>query len=61
VILGEDGQLAVAEATPEGYRQKASCRPFSSTRTAWTMPVLADGLLLLRDAEEIVCLDLRKK
>src|SRR5262249_51922273 len=61
LIQGEDGELALAEATPEKYREKARCRPFTARRTAWAPPALADGLLLLRDAEEIVCLDLRKK
>jgi hypothetical protein len=57
IILGEEGRLALAEATPEGYREKASCRIFHDR--SWTVPVLADGRLYLRDQQQIVCLDLR--
>jgi outer membrane protein assembly factor BamB len=57
LILGEEGQLALAEATPEGYRQAAACR--ISRARCWTTPVLAGGRLYLRTAEEVVCLDLK--
>jgi outer membrane protein assembly factor BamB len=57
IVLGEKGQLALVEATPEGYREKAS---FDVTRRrCWTVPVLAGGRLYVRHQKEIVCLDLR--
>jgi outer membrane protein assembly factor BamB len=59
VILAEDGLLALAEATPDGYRETAQCHPFRGCRRAWTPPVASGGLLLLRDDKEVVCLDLR--
>lgn len=58
IILGESGWLAVAEATPEAYRETASCQ-FSQGR-CWTVPVIANGRLYLRDEKRIVCYDLRK-
>jgi outer membrane protein assembly factor BamB len=57
-ILGERGNLAVAEATPEQYRELAQFQAFRSR--CWTAPVLADGRLYLRDEQEVLCLDLRK-
>jgi outer membrane protein assembly factor BamB len=58
IILGEDGTLCVAEATPAGYRQTASWRV--SANKCWTVPALAGGRLYVRDESQIVCLDLRR-
>jgi outer membrane protein assembly factor BamB len=57
VILGEDGTLYLAEATPEGYRPKGSCR--ASENKCWTVPALAGGRLYVRDESQLLCLDLR--
>jgi outer membrane protein assembly factor BamB len=57
IILGEFGRLALAEATPEGYRELSAVQ-FSRDK-CWTMPTLAGGRLYLRDPERVVCLDLR--
>ncbi len=59
IVLGENGKLALAEATPAGYKEKTAFR-FSSNK-CWTMPVLANGRLYVRDEEKIVCYDLRKR
>lgn len=56
IILGENGELALAEATPARYGEKASFRV--SRSRCWTMPALAGGKLYIRDQEQIVCLDL---
>ena len=58
IILGEGGQLAVAEPTPDEYREITSFR-FSKKR-CWTVPVVANGRLYLRDEQRIACYDLRK-
>lgn len=58
IILGESGKLALADATPEGYRERASYR-FSSNK-CWSVPVLAGGRLYVRDEEKIACFDLKK-
>ena len=60
IVLGENGKLALVEATPEEYREMASFRALRCDR-CWTMPVLADGLLLVRDLENMACYDLRGK
>lgn len=56
VLLGERGQLAIAQATPDGYREQARHQLFKS-RT-WTMPSLADGRLFVRDQAQLVALAL---
>jgi outer membrane protein assembly factor BamB len=49
VVLGENGTLALAEATSRGYEELARTRPFGNDQfRCWTMPVLAGGRLYLR-------------
>ena len=57
IILGENGKLALAEATPAAYREKASFR--ISRNRCWTVPTLAGGKLYVRDQKQIMCFDLR--
>jgi outer membrane protein assembly factor BamB len=54
LVLGEDGTLTLADATPAGYHARASCR-VSHTK-CWTPPALAGGRLYVRDESQIVCL-----
>jgi outer membrane protein assembly factor BamB len=58
IVLGEKGDLALAEATPEGYREKARFR--LTRRLCWSVPVLAGGRLYVRDQNDAYCLDLRR-
>ena len=58
IILGEHGKLALADASPEGYQEKAARQV--SERKCWTVPVLADGRLYVRDEKTLMCFDLRK-
>jgi hypothetical protein len=58
-VLGDQGKLAVVEANPEEYVEKARWQPFRG-RT-WTMPTLAGGRLYLRNEEEVLCLDVSKR
>ena len=56
VILGEGGNLGLAEATPAGFVEKAGFPALKGR--CWTVPTLAGGRLFLRDEQEIVCLNL---
>ena len=58
IILGEQGELFLVEATPEAYREKARTSVF--TRTCRAPIALASGRLYARDTGKLVCLDLRK-
>jgi outer membrane protein assembly factor BamB len=58
IILSEDGRLAIAEATPEGYREISSSQ--IGEGTCWTVPVVAGGRLYVRDEKRIVCLGLKR-
>ena len=57
IILGEKGKLALVEANPSEYREKALFQLFDDK--CWTVPTLAGGRLYLRNQKEMVCLDLR--
>ncbi len=58
IILGERGSLALAEATPEEYREISKFQLFDTI--TWIVPTLSDGRLYVRNEAEIVCLDLRE-
>jgi outer membrane protein assembly factor BamB len=59
LALGETGKLALLEAAPDEPDSLASAQPLRGT--CWTMPVLSDGRLFLRDLKQALCLDLRAK
>ncbi len=67
VILTERGELVIADAAPEGYRELARGRvlePGDRTREAkrkcWTAPILCRGMVFCRnDRGELACVDMR--
>ena len=59
IILGQSGNLALAEATHMEYREKAQTQVFSGR--CWTIPTFSGGKLYLRNNEELVCLDLSER
>jgi outer membrane protein assembly factor BamB len=62
IVLGERGDLALFEANPDKPVEIAKTNPFPGhPRQTWTMPVLAEGKLFLRDEDNILCLDVRAK
>ena len=59
-VRGEQGQVALVEATPEGYREKGRFRqPSRSQFKAFAHPNIAAGRLYLRDADVLLCYGLR--
>ncbi|MHC4927087.1 MAG: PQQ-binding-like beta-propeller repeat protein [Planctomycetota bacterium] len=64
IIIGEKGNLMIAEASPESFKLLSSARVLSNR--CWTMPVLANGYIYVRNAvankpDTLVCIDVRKK
>ena len=54
IVLGDAGQLALVEATPNAYNEKSVAQIFKGK--TWTMPTLVDGNLYLRDQKELISL-----
>ena len=57
IVLGEGGNLALVEATPKAFVQRATAQVLNGRN--WTAPSLAAGRLYLRNHEELLCIDLR--
>ena len=62
-VHGENGDVALVEATPEGYREKGRFtppdQPNRGQSKAWAYPVVANGKLYLRDLDSVWCYDVR--
>ncbi len=67
IILGENGKLALAKATPDEYHEEASY-DFRASQKCWTVPSLAEGKLYVRiptktddgkEEDEVVCLKVK--
>lgn len=56
-VLSDRGKLALVEATPEEYREKSSFQPLSGK--CWTAPVVANGILYVRNEEKLIAMDVR--
>lgn len=57
VILGEEGQLALVEAKPEGFAELGKIRALHGK--TWNYLAIADGRAYVRNDTEIACYDLR--
>jgi hypothetical protein len=57
-LLDDDGTLSLIRASTRGYERLARARVLQG-REAWGPMALVDGRLLLRDFEELICLDVR--
>jgi outer membrane protein assembly factor BamB len=58
-LHGENGEVALVEATPEGYREKGRFTPPGApdrgSSKAWAYPVVADGKLFIYDTGVLWC------
>ena len=57
IALGERGDLALIEVNPDRYVEKKRVRLLEYP--CWAPPVLADGLLFIRNETLLLCLNLR--
>jgi outer membrane protein assembly factor BamB len=56
VHRGENGDVALVEATPAGYKERGRFRqPDRSSAAAWAHPVVSNGKLYLRDWDTLLC------
>src|SRR5262245_6279940 len=57
----QDGTMALIEASPKAYKLKSSFKIASNNGESWPHPVIAGGKLYLRDQDELLCYDVKKK
>lgn len=60
IVYGQRGQLGLVEANPEKYVQKELVQVLGG-RDTWAVPVLANGRIFARSAENLVALDVGAK
>ena len=62
-LHGENGEVALLEATPEAYREKGRFKPVDQPdrgpSKAWAYPIIADGRLYIRDLGTLWCYDVK--
>jgi outer membrane protein assembly factor BamB len=63
-LHGENGDVALVEATPDGYREKGRFippdQPDRGRSKAWAYPVVAKGRFYVRDATSLWCYDIKE-
>jgi outer membrane protein assembly factor BamB len=63
-LRGEETEIALAEASPEGYREKGRFKQPDRARgnqKAWQHPVLSNGKMYVRDQNVLLCYDVKGK
>ena len=60
-LLSENGVVGLVEATPTGYKEKGRFRIQQDSLPTWAHPVVAGGMLYLRDQDTIYAYDVREK
>jgi outer membrane protein assembly factor BamB len=64
-LHGENGDVAIIEASPEAYREKGRFTPpeqpkrANQLEKAWSYPVIANGRLYIRDTSSLWCYDIQ--
>ncbi|HVV72946.1 MAG TPA: PQQ-binding-like beta-propeller repeat protein, partial [Verrucomicrobiae bacterium] len=59
VALADDGEVVVAKASPNGYKELARTKAVSGK--CWSYPALSNGRLYVRSTKEAACFDLAAK
>jgi outer membrane protein assembly factor BamB len=62
-LHGENGEVALVEATPAGYKEKGRfappAQPDRGQSKAWAHPIVANGKLYIRDLNCLWCYDIK--
>jgi outer membrane protein assembly factor BamB len=59
IIYGANGLLALADANSKEFVEKANFRFSNAEKSCWSVPVVSNGRLYVRDQEKLVCYDVR--
>ena len=58
IVISEAGELALVRATPEAHQEIARFPAIEGT--TWNHPAMSDGILLIRNTNEMAAFDLRR-
>jgi outer membrane protein assembly factor BamB len=58
-LFGENNTVGLAEATPDGYREKGRFTIEDQGRPSWAHPVVAGGKLYIRNQDYLNCYDVK--
>jgi outer membrane protein assembly factor BamB len=56
-----DGRMILIEATSEEYRERGTFLIPDVEKQSWSLPAIANGMLLLREQDDLLCYDIRQK
>jgi len=59
ILLGDRGDLVLADLSPDAYTERARWKALEGQ--CWTAPVLANGVLYLRNETTLLAVDMRNK
>jgi hypothetical protein len=59
VFRYQTGEVALIEATPDGYRLKGTLIPEYQEGRSWAHPVIIGGKLYLREQDKLMCYSLK--
>ena len=57
-MLGEQREMALVEATPEGYREHGRLKVENLGKPSWTHPVVCNGRLYIRNQHKLTAYDI---
>ena len=60
-LLGEDGVVGLAEATPDGYKEISRFAIDKGSWPTWSPLVIANGKMYLREQDSLYCFDIKAK
>lgn len=60
-LLGEEGVMGLAEATPVGYKEISRFSFTKGSLPTWSPPVVANGRLYLRDQDHLTSYDIKAR
>jgi outer membrane protein assembly factor BamB len=59
IVYGANGILALAQTNPDAYIEISRFQFSKAARSCWSVPVVANGRLYVRDQERLVCFDVK--
>jgi hypothetical protein len=60
-LLGENNMVGLAEASPEGYKEKARFQIADQGFPSWAHPVVSGGKLYIRNQGTLTCYDIKAR